>query len=79
DDPTQFDKKSKYYDPKSKPEKPRWQLVDMAFERKFSRCVALAELKAHPKLENMQLVQRGNRLSIMPVTAAEWKTILKME
>lgn len=78
DDPTQFDKKSKYFDAKSSKDKPRWQLVDVAFEGKFPRTVTLAELKANPKLADMRLVQKGNRLSIMPVTKHEWDTILKM-
>ena len=71
DDPTQFD-------PKSSPDKPRWQLVDVQFEQKFERTISLAELKMNPKLESMRLLQRGNRLSILPVTAAHWKAILKM-
>ncbi len=78
DDPTQFNKKSKYFDPKSSKDKPRWQLVDVEFESKFPRVVTLAELKANPKLADMRLVQKGNRLSIMPVTRKEWDTILKM-
>ena len=78
DDPTQFDRKSKYFDPKSTKDKPRWQLVDVAFDSKFPRVVTLAELKANPKLADMRLVQKGNRLSIMPVTKKEWDIILKM-
>lgn len=78
DDPTQFDPEAKYYDPKSNPEKPRWQLVDVQFEEKFERTIALAQLKMNPKLEGMRLLQKGNRLSIMPVTAAHWRAILKM-
>ena len=79
DDPTQFDPDAKYYDPKSKPEAPRWQLVDMQFERKLRRTISLTEIKDTARLAEMQLVRRGNRLSIMPVTAAHWKAILKME
>ncbi|MEM6818920.1 MAG: EVE domain-containing protein [Pseudomonadota bacterium] len=78
DDPTQFDPEAKYYDPKSTPDKPRWQLVDVQFEQKFERTISLAELKMNPKLKGMRLLQRGNRLSILPVTAAHWKAILKM-
>jgi predicted RNA-binding protein with PUA-like domain len=78
DDPTQFDKKSKYFDPKSSKDKPRWQLVDVAFESRFERTISLAELKANAKLADMRLVQKGNRLSIMPVTKKEWGLILKM-
>ncbi|MEL7312644.1 MAG: EVE domain-containing protein [Pseudomonadota bacterium] len=78
DDPTQFDPDAKYYDPKSTQDKPRWQLVDVQFEEKFERTITLAELKMNPKLEGMRLLQRGNRLSILPVSAAHWKAILKM-
>ena len=75
-DPTQFDKKSKYYDAKSDPEDPRWHLVDMRFVKKLKRPVSLAEIKAHPDLADMLLVKRGNRLSIMPVSDKHWETII---
>ena len=79
-DPTQFQKKSDYYDPKSKPEEPRWSLVDVAFVRKLDRVIALEELRAvADKLEGLALLQRGSRLSVSPVTAAQWKTILSLE
>lgn len=79
-DPTQFDKKSPYFDPKSTREEPRWALVDVAFERKFKRVVALEELKADAdRLEGFALLQRGSRLSVMPVTSSQWKTILSLE
>jgi len=74
-DPSQFDATDKYFDPKSPRDNPRWILVDMAFERKFKRTVSLAEMKAHPALQQMRLVQRGNRLSVMPVTAEEFAVI----
>ncbi len=75
-DPTQFDPKSEYYDPKSKPEEPRWLVVDVEFVEKFDRIVPLAELKTTAGLENMLVVQKGQRLSVMPVTADEWKIVL---
>jgi predicted RNA-binding protein with PUA-like domain len=79
-DPTQFQKKSDYYDPKSKPEEPRWSLVDVAFVRKLDRVIALEELRAvADKLEGLALLQRGSRLSVSPVTPAQWKTILSLE
>ena len=78
-DPTQFDPESKYYDPKSSEEDPRWMLVDVEFVRKLSRTITLAELKAHPGLDGMILLRRGNRLSIMPVDKAHWDLILGLE
>jgi predicted RNA-binding protein with PUA-like domain len=78
-DPTQFDRRSDYHDPKSTPEQPRWQLVDVAFRRKLKRTIELAELKADPRLEGFALLQRGNRLSILPVSKAQWDRILSLE
>ena len=78
-DPTQFDRKSDYHDPKSTREQPRWQLVDVAFTRKLARTITLAELKADPRLDGFALLQRGNRLSILPVTKAQWNRILSLE
>ena len=73
-DPTQFDRKSPYYDPKSTPENPRWLLVDIQAKVK-TRLVGLPELREHPELSDMIIMRRGNRLSITPVTTAEWKFI----
>jgi predicted RNA-binding protein with PUA-like domain len=73
-DPTQFDRRSHYYDPKSTREAPRWLLVDIRARRK-TRLVPLAELRASPQLAKMVVLQRGNRLSITPVSAAEWNYI----
>lgn len=73
-DPTQFDSKSDYYDAASKPESPRWTLVDVRFVKK-SRLVPLAELRAHEELADMTVLRKGNRLSITPVTPAEWRFI----
>jgi predicted RNA-binding protein with PUA-like domain len=78
-DPTQFDSRSKYFDPKSTEESPRWFLVDVAFERKLKRPIALKELKAHPSLTDFALTRRGNRLSVLPVSDEHWKLILALE
>jgi predicted RNA-binding protein with PUA-like domain len=80
-DPTQFDKKSDYYDPKATPEEPRWMLVDVAFDRKLKRTIALDEIKQHAAAlgEGFALTSRGSRLSVMPVTAAQWKYLLSLE
>lgn len=78
-DPTQFDPKAKYYDPKSPEENPRWMLVDVAFERKLKRPVPLSELKEHPGLADFRLNMRGNRLSIFPVSKKHWNIVLGME
>jgi len=74
---TQFDPKSEYYDPKSSPENPRWQMVDVGFVRRFERLVTLDELREMPGLTGMPLLQRGQRLSVQPVTSAQWKAIMK--
>jgi predicted RNA-binding protein with PUA-like domain len=73
-DPTQFDKKSPYFDAASKPEQPRWHQVDVQAIRK-TRLLSLMELREQPALADMRLLARGNRLSITPVTAQEWKLI----
>ena len=78
-DPTQFQRKSDYFDPRSTPENPRWMLVDVAFRRKLKRTITLAELKQQAGLEGFALLQRGNRLSVLPVSKAEWTCILAME
>ena len=78
-DPTQFDPESKYYDPKSSEEEPRWMLVDVEFVRKLARTITLTELKALSGLDGMILLRRGNRLSIMPVDEQHWALILGQE
>ena len=78
-DPTQFDKKSKYYDAKSTEGNQRWVLVDIAFGRKLKRPITLTELKEHPALGDFRLNQRGNRLSIFPVDKKHWDFILDLE
>jgi len=78
-DPTQFERKSEYYDEKSTREEPRWMLVDVAFKRTLKRTITLAELKDQPRLDGFALLQRGNRLSVLPVTKAQWDAILALE
>jgi predicted RNA-binding protein with PUA-like domain len=78
-DPSQFDPKSKYFDSGSSRDNPRWMLVDVKFVRKLKRVITLDELKNHPKLAEMALLRKGNRLSVMPVDAKDWKYILGLE
>jgi predicted RNA-binding protein with PUA-like domain len=80
-DPTQFDPKSDYFDAKSTREEPRWSLVDVAFERKLKRAIPLEEIKQHADAlgEGFALPQRGSRLSVSPVSAAQWKLLLSLE
>jgi predicted RNA-binding protein with PUA-like domain len=78
-DPTQFDRKSPYFDPKATRAEPRWMLVDVRFVRKLKRTITLAELRDAPRLEGLGLLQRGSRLSVMPVTRAQWSGILALE
>ncbi len=80
-DDTQFNPKSDYYDPKSTREEPRWSLVDVKFERKLKRTITLDEIKQHADAlgDGFALIQRGNRLSVLPVTAAQWKFLLALE
>ena len=80
-DETQFDPKSPYYDPKATREQPRWFLVDVGFERKLKRTIPLDEIKQHADAlgEGFPLTSRGSRLSVFPVTAAQWKLLLSLE
>ncbi len=75
---TAFDPESDHYDPKSTKDNPRWFMVDVRFVKKFPEIISLNTLKSHPLLQNMQVTRKGNRLSITPVTAQEWNTILKL-
>jgi len=75
-DATQFDSRSEYYDAASKREAPRWMLVDVKLVKK-TPLLALDEMRTMPALADMVTLRRGNRLSITPVTAAEWKAVLK--
>lgn len=77
-DHTAFDPSAKYYDPKSDPENPRWLMVDVQFRRKLENMVSLADLRAEKTLVEMRVLQRGNRLSVTPVTLAQWNRILEM-
>lgn len=77
-DSTQFDKKSEYFDPKATPENPRWILIDVSFEKDLRSFVSLEEIRNVPELSKMRLLQKGNRLSILPVSEEEFKFILKL-
>ena len=77
-DPTQFDKKSEYFDPKATKDKPIWQLVDGEFVEKFKAVLPLERIKGEPELSEMPLVRKGTRLSVMPVSHAEWQAILRL-
>lgn len=77
-DPTQFQKNSKYYDEKASQEKPRWFLIEVKFKKVFKNFVELDALKSEEKLREMKILQKGNRLSITPVTKAEFDIITKM-
>lgn len=75
---TQFDPENQHYDPKSKTGEPTWYMVDIKLKQEFNRPVTLSEIKSNPKLQNMKLVQKGSRLSVMPVEKDEFAEILKM-
>ena len=80
-DPTQFQPKSKYHDPKATREEPRWFLVDVGFVRKLRRPVTLQEIRDHGEAlgEDFELIRRGSRLSVLPVSAAQWKLLVSLE
>ncbi len=79
-DPTQFDPASDYFDPASTTDSPRWLLREVGFKRVLKRTIALDELKLHAEaLGDFALLRRGNRLSILPVSAAQWRYILDLE
>ncbi|NOS89092.1 MAG: EVE domain-containing protein [Methylococcaceae bacterium] len=75
-DPTAFDPEHIHFDPKSDPAKPTWMMVDVRYVATFARTISLKALKTYPELADMVLLRRGNRLSIMPISAAEWHFIL---
>ncbi|MEX0951051.1 MAG: EVE domain-containing protein, partial [Gammaproteobacteria bacterium] len=77
-DPTAFDPEDSHYDPKSDPDNPRWFLVDVKYKKQFRDTITLQELKQHKALADMKLLQKGNRLSIMPVTKKQWDYIMKL-
>jgi predicted RNA-binding protein with PUA-like domain len=76
-DETQFDTKSNYFDPKATRESPRWMNVDVKFVRK-TRLVSIKELREHPALANLRILQKGNRLSITPVDPDDYEFILSL-
>jgi len=80
-DDTQFDPDSDYFDPKATRENPRWMLVDVGFERKLRDVISLERIKQHAEAfgEGFPLTARGSRLSVFPVTAAQWQTMLALE
>ena len=80
-DKTAFDRKHHHYDPDSKPDDPRWYVVDVKLERKFKRIITLDELRPHAsdELSDFVILRRGNRLSVTPVTRAEWDFVLSLE
>lgn len=78
-DHTAFDQHDKHYDPKSDPDNPRWFMVDVRYKRKLKRTIMLAELRQHEELDGLQLLKRGNRLSVMPVSQFHWDFILSLE
>jgi predicted RNA-binding protein with PUA-like domain len=75
---TAFDPSNPHFDPKSKKDLPTWFMFDVKFVKKLSKPVSISEIKANKKLQKMNLIQRGNRLSVMPVTKDEFDEILKM-
>jgi predicted RNA-binding protein with PUA-like domain len=77
-DPSSWDPDSKYYDPKSRPEAPRWFMVDVKAVRKLEAPVSLQALKDNPRLADMAVTQRGQRVSVLPVTAGEFEEVLHM-
>lgn len=77
-DHTQFDPDNKHFDPTTLQKEPRWYMVDIKLVEKFKHSVTLKETKENAKLKDMRLIQRGNRLSVMPITKKEWDEILKL-
>ncbi len=76
-DHTAWDPKSRYFDPKSSPDNPRWVMVDIRYREEFSSPLPLEELRQIPKLKDMVLLRRGMRLSIQPVSKSEYDAVLK--
>lgn len=75
---TAFEKGGEYYDPRSTPEKPLWQMVDVEYVEPLEHPVTLARMRAEPRLVGMQLLKKGSRLSVQPVMPHEWKIILEL-
>ena len=78
-DHTAFDPSEKYFDSKSDPENPRWLMVDVHYIRHLDRMITLGELRLQKQIADMKLLQRGNRLSVLPLSKKEWQYILNME
>ena len=77
-DPTAWDAKDHHYDPQSKPDNPRWFMVDLQLEQIFDKPLPLEQLRGIPSLTKMELLRKGSRLSVQPVRESEFKTILKL-
>jgi predicted RNA-binding protein with PUA-like domain len=77
-DPTQFDRRSPYFDPASDPDDPTWMMVDVAFVSRFPEVISLDRLRAEPALAGMLALKRGNRLSVTPVTPEEFEAVMRM-
>lgn len=77
-DPTQFDPASEYFDPKSPKENPRWIIRNVRLVEKFARLISLAELREIPALADMELLRKGQRLSVLPVRPAEWEIVVNL-
>lgn len=75
-DHTAFDPEDIHFDPKSKPDQPRWEMVDLAYVRTFPKMLSLAQLRTEPALSTLVILRKGNRLSITALTEAEWQAIL---
>ena len=80
-DPTQFNARSKYYDEKASKEQPRWDMVDVRYVRHLKRPIPLEEIRSHADAlgSEFALIRKGTRLSVMPVTAAQWRHLVSME
>lgn len=78
-DATAWDPTSKYHDPKSTVDNPRWMGVDVHLKQVFSTPISLSMLRQHPVLETMLILRKGNRLSITPITPLEWETVLSLQ
>jgi len=78
-DPSQFDCRSLYYDPKAKAEQPRWVAVDLRFVQKLPRLITLDKIKSSAKMAELPVVQKGSRLSVMPVTLQQWRDLLALQ
>lgn len=78
-DLTALDPEDHHYDPKSTPDNPRWLMVDIKFRKKFPQVISLQKLRQNPKLKDLLILRKGNRLSITPVSKAHWDAIMKLE